>query len=540
MHIKNVSKGEEARTALLNGMKTVADVVSETAGPSGRTIAIQSDWGAPKVTKDGVTVAKSISLFGPEAEGAKLIIQASEKTGRDAGDGTTATCILASAIAEEGLKSIAHGRNSTDIQRGIKTAVEDVVESLKKHSKKVTTNEEIYQVATISANNDKEIGELIAKSIEAVGDKGVTVEEGKNLKTELEIVNGFQFDEGYLSPYFMTNPERQTVEYNNPLIMLYDDKITSVQTILPILEKTMQAGAPLIIVADEFTDDVLSILVVNTLKAGLKVCAVKAPSFGDIRKFIMEDIAVLTGGSFISSQFGTDLADVDIASFGSCDKIKITPTETVIIGGHGEKEAIENRAKQLESEIENTESSYDKGKLNERLAKLTKGIAVIKVGGASEVEVKEKKDRVDDAVCATRAALEEGILPGGGIALVRAKNDVSKDLKALSDDEKEGYQIVLRALSSPLKKIVENAGKSGDVVLANVEENTEYAYGYDAKINSFGNMFDKGIIDATKVVRCSIENGASIAGALLTVEGLVVDDIDANAKLMSLYRNPQM
>lgn len=539
MTIKKVIKGDEARSTLYSGMKTVADVVSATAGPAGRTIAIQKSWGSPKVTKDGVTVAKSVTLMDSEGEGAKMIIQASEKTGRDAGDGTTATCIIASTIAEEGLKSISKGRKSTEIQKGISNAVKVVVESLKSHSKKVTTNEEIRQLATISANGDTEIGDFIAKAIEVVGEKGVvTVEEAKGLKTELEIVDGLQFDQGYLSPYFMTNPERQLVEYDNPYIFLYDGKINNLQSIIPLLENVMEIGRPLIMIADEMADDPLSALVINRIKAGLKVCAVKAPSFGDIRRFQMEDIAILTGGNFISTQFGAQLEKVTIDDLGSCDKIRITPTETIIIGGHGSKEAIDERAKQISEEIENTDSSYDKEKLRERLAKLIGGVAVIKVGGATETEVKEKKDRVDDAVCATRAALEEGILPGGGVSLVRAQKDLIKELNniVITDDENVGYEIVLKSLSAPMKKIAENAGKSGEVIVEKVLDNDDYSWGYDAKCDKFCNLVDAGILDATKVVRCALENGSSIAGSLLTVEGLIIDDTETNLKLMSAIR----
>lgn len=539
MTIKKVIKGDEARSTLYSGMKTVADVVSATAGPAGRTIAIQQSWGSPKVTKDGVTVAKSVTLMDSEGEGAKMIIQASEKTGRDAGDGTTATCIIASTIAEEGLKSISKGRKSTEIQKGISNAVKVVVESLKSHSKKVTTNEEIRQLATISANGDTEIGDFIAKAIEVVGEKGVvTVEEAKGLKTELEIVDGLQFDQGYLSPYFMTNPERQLVEYDNPYIFLYDGKINNLQSIIPLLENVMEIGRPLIMIADEMADDPLSALVINRIKAGLKVCAVKAPSFGDIRRFQMEDIAILTGGNFISTQFGAQLEKVTIDDLGFCDKIRITPTETIIIGGHGSKEAIDERAKQISEEIENTDSSYDKEKLRERLAKLIGGVAVIKVGGATETEVKEKKDRVDDAVCATRAALEEGILPGGGVSLVRAQKDLIKELNniVITDDENVGYEIVLKSLSAPMKKIAENAGKSGEVIVEKVLDNDDYSWGYDAKCDKFCNLVDAGILDATKVVRCALENGSSIAGSLLTVEGLIIDDTETNLKLMSAIR----
>ena len=524
MTIKKVIKGDEARSTLYSGMKTVADVVSATAGPAGRTIAIQQSWGSPKVTKDGVTVAKSVTLMDSEGEGAKMIIQASEKTGRDAGDGTTATCIIASTIAEEGLKSISKGRKSTEIQKGISNAVKVVVESLKSHSKKVTTNEEIRQLATISANGDTEIGDFIAKAIEVVGEKGVvTVEEAKGLKTELEIVDGLQFDQGYLSPYFMTNPERQLVEYDNPYIFLYDGKINNLQSIIPLLENVMEIGRPLIMIADEMADDPLSALVINRIKAGLKVCAVKAPSFGDIRRFQMEDIAILTGGNFISTQFGAQLEKVTIDDLGSCDKIRITPTETIIIGGHGSKEAIDERAKQISEEIENTDSSYDKEKLRERLAKLIGGVVVIKVGGATETEVKEKKDRVDDALSATRAAVAEGIVAGGGIALVRATSALEK-LVGANQDQNVGIDIIRRALVAPCAQIAENAGVSGEIVVGKVMEAKDYNTGYNAQTGEYVDMMAAGIIDPAKVVKTAIQAAASTAGVFLTT-GAVMSEI---------------
>lgn len=543
MQIKKVIKGDEARSKLLEGMKVVADVVSATAGPGGRTIAIQQSWGAPKVTKDGVTVAKSVSLTNEMGEGAKMIIQASEKTNRDAGDGTTATCVLANAIASEGMKSIAKGRKSTEIKRGIDIAVSKIVEKLKQHSKKVETNEEIRQVAAISANGDEEIGEFIANAIEKVGEKGViTVEEARGLKTELEIVDGMQFDQGYLSPYFMTNPERQLVELDNPYIFLYDGKINSTQSILPLLEQVSGTGRPLIIIADDVDNEPLTVLVVNHMKGILKGCAVKAPSFGDIRRFIMEDMAILTGGEFISTQYGKKLEELSMECLGQCSKIKISPTETTIIGGMGSEEKIAERIAQIEEEIKNTESSYDKEKLRERLAKLTGGVAVIKVGGATEIEVKEKKDRVDDAACATRAALEEGILPGGGISLIKIVEELKSELKDYpNDDFTCGMNIVYSAIDMPLKTIASNVGKSGEVIVEKVKENKDFNFGYDARQDKFCNLMNYGIVDATKVIRCSLENGASTAGSLLTIEGLIVDDIEENAKMMQIFKpQPQV
>ena len=541
MQIKKVIKGDEARFKLYDGFKTVADIVSTTAGPGGRNVAIQESWGGPKVTKDGVTVAKSITLMDAEGEGAKMIIQASEKTNKNAGDGTTATCILAKSLAEEGMKSISKGRKSTEIKNGIDYAVSLVVESLKNHSKEIKTNEEIRQVATVSANNDTEIGDMITSAVEKIGRDGViTVEDGRGLKTELEVVEGMQFDQGYLSPYFMTNPEKQLVEFDNPLIFLYDGKINTMQSLVPLLENVIKSGRPIVFVADEVDNEPLTTLVVNHMKGVLKCCAVKAPSFGDIRKFIMEDIATLTGGQFISTNLGVNIEDITIDMLGTCDKIKITPTETTIIGGQGDKDSIKDRVEKLKEEMANIESSYDKEKIRERIARLSNGIAIIKVGGATEVEVKEKKDRVEDAVCATRAALEEGILPGGGVSLVRASKEV-KFSDTFTEDFKEGINIVLRSLSSQMKTIAENSGKSGDVVVEKVLDSDNYNYGYNALTDNYCDLVETGIVDATKVVRCALENASSVAGSLLTVEGIIIDDIEKNAQLMQMMRpQPQM
>lgn len=545
MQIKKVIKGDEARARLYKGFETVADIVSSTSGPSGRNVAIQESWGAPKVTKDGVSVAKTVTLLDAEGEGAKMIVAAAEKTNKQAGDGTTATCIFAKAIAQEGLKAISKGVKSTEIKKGIDEAVTSLVNIIKNHSKSIDTNEEIKQVATISANNDIEIGNMIAKAVDTIGRDGViTVEEARGLTTELEVVEGMQFDQGYLSPYFMTNPEKQLVEFDNPLIFLYDGKINTMQSMVPLLEPVAQAGKPIVIIADEVDNDALTTLVVNHMKGTLKCCAVKAPSFGDIRKFIMEDIATITGGEFVSTSFGTNIEDVTLEMLGSCDKIKVSPTETTIIGGHGSTENIQARIEELKAEIENVESSYDKLKLRERVARLSNGIAIIKVGGATEVEVKEKKDRVDDAVCATRAALEEGILPGGGISLIKAVKEFNEiHAKTMTEDKDKmtGYQIVFKAVESQLETIANNAGKTGEVIVEKVKSSENYNDGYDAFNDKMVNMVEAGILDATKVVRCSIENAASVAGALLTVEGLVIDDLEANAEIMKMMRpTPQM
>lgn len=545
MQIKKVITGDEAREKLYKGFNLVAEAVSATAGPAGRNVAIQAEWGAPKITKDGVSVAKSITLFQEEGEGAKMLVQASEKTNKLAGDGTTATCIFANAIVNDGLKSISKGRKSTEIKKGIDDAVKYLVEQLKEHSKIIETNEEIRQVATVSANGDEEIGNMIANAVETIGRDGViTVEEARGLTTELEVVEGLQFDQGYMSPYFMTNPEKQMVEFDNPFIFLYDGKINTMQSIVPLLEQVANTGRPIVIIADEVDNEPLTALVVNHMKGTLKCCAVKAPSFGDIRKFIMEDIAILTQGAFISTSLGLNIEDVTLSSLGTCDKIKISPTETTIIGGHGDKNDLKERIEQLKKEETVVESSYDKEKIRERIARLSNGIAIIKVGGATEIEVKEKKDRVDDAVCATRAALEEGILPGGGISLVKIVDSLSKTERRVllgNDDYMTGVDIVFNAVESQLKIIAENAGKSGDVVIEKVKENKEFNYGYDAREDTYCDLVQAGILDATKVVRCALENGASVAGSLLTVEGLVIDDIEANAKIMSMYqKTPSM
>ena len=546
MQIKQVIRGDEARNVMYNGFKTVAETVAYTAGPAGRNISIQESWGGPKVTKDGVTVAKAITLNGGEGEGAKLLVQAAEKTNKNAGDGTTATCIFAKAIVEEGLKQISKGRKSTEIKKGIDHAVKCVVDDLKSNSKPIETNQEIKQVATVSANNDTEIGDLIAEAVEKIGREGViTVEEARGVTTELEVVDGLQFDQGYLSPYFMTNPERQWVEFDNPYIFLYDDKIISMQSMVKLLEPVAQSGRPIVLIADEVEGEPLTALVVNHMKGTLKCCAVKAPSFGDIRKFIMQDIATMTGGQFVSSQLGLRMEDLTPECLGTCKKVKITPTDTTIVANDDEtiKQAVAERVETLKKELENTESSFDKMKLQERIAKLSNGIAVIKVGGATEVEVKEKKDRVEDAVNATKAALEEGVLPGGGVSLVRCATNSPSYLipEGSSDDFITGMEIVRKALPAQMKAIVENAGKSGDVVVEKVAENGYYNSGYDARKDVYCDLVAEGILDATKVVRCAIENGASVAGQLLTIEGLVIDDIDANAKIMSLYNKaPQM
>ena len=542
MAIKKIMIGDDARQKVAQGLIKCADIVATSAGPGGRLTLIQQQWGAPRLTKDGVSIIKSIQLPKEEGEGAKLIIQAAEKTNSDAGDATTATCILSKAIVEEGLKYINKGCKSTMLKRGIDQAVKDTVDFLKSKSVQISDNKEIMQIATISANGDEEIGGLIAQAIEKVGRTGVvTVEEAKGLKTELEVVEGMEIDQGYLSPYFMTNLEKSLVEFENPFIFLYDGKINSLKQILPLLEGVSQTGRPLVFIVDECDDAPLGALIQNHLKGTLRCCVVKAPSFGDIRKSVMEDIAILTGGQFISSILGKNLENLTIDCLGSCGNIKISPNNTIIVNGDGDKDAIDARINVIEGEIEYSDSSYDKEKLRERLARLTSGIAVIRVGGATEVEVNEKKDRVDDASCATRAALEEGILPGGGVALLRAKQALEKEKKMpLDRDFGIGYDIVVNALTSSIKKIAENAGYAPDVVVEKVSEKDDFDYGFNALTGTYENFFKTGVVDATKAIRCALENGASVAGSLLTVEGLVLDDIDEIIKLSPLMKQPQM
>lgn len=532
MTIKKYISGDEARTKLFHGMKIASDAVSATCGAGGRTIAIQQPWGATKITKDGITTIKSISLSGAEGEGVKMITQASEKTGKDAGDGTTNTVILAKTISENGLKYIDKGCNSTILSRGIKDAIEDVVKEIKSHSKDISSNEEIEQVATVSANGDTVIGKLIAEAIEKVGKYGViTVEEARGLNTELDFVEGMQLENGYLSPYFITNLDKSLVEFDNPLIFLYDGKINSLKSILPLLEEVSQTNRPLVMIVDDIDDSALGALIQNHLKGTLKSCVIKAPSFGDIRKSIMEDIAVLTGGQFVSQILGNDLEKINMSVLGGCSKIKISPNDTVIINGMGDEESINKRVEQLKSEIENTESSYDKEKFKERLAKLISGVAIIKVGAATEVELNEIKDRVDDAVCATKAALEEGILPGGGVSLIRAEEVIKEKLKELDSDYALGYKIVLESLSAQLKQIAHNAGYSSDVIVEMVRNaKSNYSFGFDVVSGKSGDMFEMGIIDATKVIRCALENASSVSRSLLSIEGLIIDDIDENKK----------
>lgn len=542
MTIRKLVYGNDARKQLFAGLKATADMVAVTAGPAGRNVFIQQQWGGTKVTKDGVTVAKSIQLPKGEGEGAKLMIEASEKTGNDAGDGTTATCILARAICDKGMQLVDEGRNVTLLKRGIDQAVKDTIAYLNKKSRKVTSKEEIQQVASISANNDDDIGFLIADAIEKVGNTGVvTVEKANGLETTVEMSEGMEIDQGLLSPYFITNLDKSTTEFDDALLFLYDGKINSLKQILPLLEQVSSMGKPLVFIVDDMDDSALGALIANHLKGTLHCCVIKAPSFGDMRKDIMEDIAALTGGDFISTVLGQNLETIGADVLGSCKHIKVSQTKTTIVGGLGDKEKINARVEHLKKQIAETESSYDKEKYQERLAKLTSGCAIIKVGAATEVELNEKKDRVDDAICATKAALEEGILPGGGITLMRAIEFAPfKDYDDMSEDFKAGYHLVYDSLSSQFETIVKNSGGNPETIRNKIELNaiTE-TYGYNVLTDEYGDMFKMGVIDPTKVVRIALQNAASVAGQLLTSEGLLLDDVDEIMKMNALAKSFQ-
>ena len=524
MAAKDVKFSADARDRMLRGVDILANAVKVTLGPKGRNVVIEKAFGAPRITKDGVTVAKEIELKDKfENMGAQMVKEVASKTNDLAGDGTTTATVLAQAIVREGCKSVAAGMNPMDLKRGIDKAVEVVTEELKKMSKKVKTNEEIGQVGTISANGEVEIGEIIARAMDKVGKEGViTVEEAKGLDTELDVVEGMQFDRGYLSPYFITNADKMTVELQNPYILIHEKKLSDLQPLLPILEAVVQSSRPLLIIAEDIEGQALATLVVNKLRGGLKVAAVKAPGFGDRRKAMLEDIAVLTAGDVISEDIGIKLENVTIPMLGSAKLVTIDKDNTTIIDGAGKKADINGRCEQLRTQMEETTSDYDKEKLQERLAKLAGGVAVIKVGGATETEVKEKKDRVDDALHATRAAVEEGIVPGGGVALLRAAKALSK-VETSNDDQKVGVEIVRRALGVPLRQIAENAGEDGAVVAGKVSENATVNFGFDAQSGKYVDMVKAGIIDPTKVVRVALQDAASIAGLLITTEAMVAD-----------------
>ena len=529
MAAKQVTFGADAREKLLRGLDTLANSVKVTLGPKGRNVVIEKSFGAPRITKDGVTVAKEIELSDKmENMGAQMMREVASKANDKAGDGTTTATVLGQALAREGLKAVAAGMNPMDLKRGIEKAVDAVIADLKKRSKKVKSNDEIGQVGTISANGDKEVGDMIAKAMAKVGNEGViTVEEAKTAETELEVVEGMQFDRGYLSPYFVTNAEKMVCELENPFILFHESKLSGLQPLLPVLEAVVQSGRPLLIVAEEVEGEALATLVVNKLRGGLKVAAVKAPGFGDRRKAMLEDMAILTGGQVISADLGIKLESVTLDMLGTAKKVRIDKENTVIIDGAGKKKDIESRCGQIRQQIEETTSDYDKEKLQERLAKLAGGVAVIRVGGGSEIEVKERKDRVDDALHATRAAVEEGIVPGGGSTLLYASRTLDK-LKAGNDDEKAGINIVKRALQAPLRQIVENAGLDGAVVAGKLLEGTDTSFGFDAQKLDYVDMVKAGIIDPTKVVRTALQDAASVAGLMITTEAIITDKPDDN------------
>ncbi|MGB6754829.1 MAG: chaperonin GroEL [Xanthobacteraceae bacterium] len=524
MSAKEVKFSVDARDRMLRGVDILANAVKVTLGPKGRNVVIDKSFGAPRITKDGVTVAKEIELEDKfENMGAQMVREVASKTSDIAGDGTTTATVLAAAIVREGSKAVAAGMNPMDLKRGIDLAVEAVVEELKKNSKNITSNEEIAQVGTISANGDKEIGDYLAKAMKRVGNEGViTVEEAKSLETELDVVEGMQFDRGYISPYFITNADKMRVEMEDPYILINEKKLSALNELLPLLEAVVQTGKPLLIVAEDVEGEALATLVVNKLRGGLKVAAVKAPGFGDRRKAMLQDIAVLTGGQAISEDLGIKLENVTLAMLGKAKKVMIDKENTTIVNGGGKKKDIEDRITQIKAQIEETTSDYDREKLQERLAKLAGGVAVIRVGGATEVEVKERKDRVDDAMHATRAAVEEGVLPGGGVALLRATETLKK-LRTQNDDQKTGVEIVRKALQSPARQIATNAGEDGSVIVGKILENSAYGFGFDAQNGEYVDMVKKGIIDPTKVVRQALQGAASVAGLLITTEAMVAE-----------------
>ncbi len=526
---KKVIHGSAARAEFLKGVNILADAVKVTLGPKGRNVVIDKSFGSPKITKDGVTVAKEITLKNKfQNMGAQLVKEVASKAGDNAGDGTTTASVLAQSIIIEGIKAVAAGLNPMDLKRGIDQAIEITIKDIEGRSKPVKGKNEIAQVATISANGDKEIGEKIAEAMERVGKEGViTVEEGKGFDFEIEVVEGMQFDRGYLSPYFVTNPEKMVAELESAYILLYDKKLSGLQQLLPVLEAVAQTARPLLIIAEDIEGEALATLVVNKLRGGLKVAAVKAPGFGDRRKAMLEDIAILTGGQVISEEIGIKLESVTLDMLGKAKKISIDKENTTIVDGAGTKKTLDGRVNQIKAQIEETTSDYDKEKLQERLAKLAGGVAVLKVGGATEVEVKEKKDRVDDALAATRAAIEEGIVPGGGVTLLYATRALEKALfTAANEDQKAGINIVKRALQSPIRQIVSNAGLDGAVIAGKLLESKDEKLGFDAQTLEYKDLVKAGIIDPTKVVKTSLRSAASIAGLLITTEALIADDED--------------
>ena len=524
MTAKDIKFGVNAREKMLKGVDLLADTVKVTLGPKGRNVVLNKSYGAPRITKDGVSVAKEIELADKfENMGAQMVREVASRSADVAGDGTTTATVLAQAIIREGCKAVAAGMNPMDLKRGIDTAVATVVEDIKSRSKEVSTNEEIAQIGTISANGDSSIGEYIAAAMDKVGKDGViTVEDAKGMETELEVVEGMQFDRGYLSPYFVTNPEKMTVELDNPYILINESKLSNLQALLPVLEAVVQSGRPLLIIAEDVEGEALATLVVNKLRGGLKVAAVKAPGFGDRRKAMLEDIATLTNGQVVSADLGMKLEDVRLDMLGSAKSVTITKEETTIVDGAGDKAAISARCDQIKKQVEDATNDYDREKLQERLGKLSGGVAVIKVGGSSEVEVKEKKDRVDDALHATRAAVKEGIVTGGGTALLYATKALEK-LKPENDDQRVGIDIVRKALQAPIRQITANAAVDGSVVVGKLLEKYDTKMGYDARQGDYVDMFKAGIIDPTKVVRTALEGAGSVGGLLITTEAMVAD-----------------
>ncbi len=524
MAAKDVRFSSDARDKMLRGVDILANAVKVTLGPKGRNVVIEKSFGAPRITKDGVTVAKEIELADKfENMGAQMVREVASRQNDHAGDGTTTATVLAQAIVREGSKAVAAGMNPMDLKRGIDMAVEAVVADLKKNSKKVTSNAEVAQVGTISANGDASVGKMISEAMQKVGNEGViTVEEAKTAETELDVVEGMQFDRGYLSPYFITNAEKMVADLEDVYILIHEKKLSSLQAMLPVLEAVVQTGKPLLIVAEDIEGEALATLVVNKLRGGLKVAAVKAPGFGDRRKAMLEDIAILTGGQMIAEDLGIKLESVTIAMLGRAKKVRIEKETTTIVDGAGKKKDIEGRVSQIKAQIEETTSDYDREKLQERLAKLAGGVAVIRVGGSTEVEVKEKKDRVDDALNATRAAVEEGVLPGGGVALLRAALAIGK-LKPANEDQKIGIEIVKKALTTPARQIIENAGDDSAVIVGKLAESKDYTAGYNAQTGEYVDMMKAGIIDPTKVVRTAIQDAASIAGLLITTEAMIAE-----------------
>ncbi len=533
MSAKEVKFSSDARERMLRGVDTLANAVKVTLGPKGRNVVLDKAFGAPRITKDGVSVAKEIELEDKfENMGAQMVREVASKTNDIAGDGTTTATVLAQAIVKEGAKAVAAGMNPMDLKRGVDLAAAEAVKALTAASKTITTSGEVAQVGTISANGDEQVGKDIAEAMQKVGNEGViTVEEAKSLETELEVVEGMQFDRGYLSPYFITNADKMVAELEEPYILLHEKKLTSLQPMLPVLEAVVQSSRPLLIIAEDIEGEALATLVVNKLRGGLKVAAVKAPGFGDRRKAMLEDIAILTGGQVISEDIGIKLESVTLDMLGKAKRVSITKDDTTIVDGSGKKKDIESRVSQIKRQIEDTTSDYDKEKLQERLAKLAGGVAVIKVGGATEAEVKERKDRVDDALHATRAAVEEGIVPGGGVALLRASAKLDK-LEGANEDQKVGIRIVRRALEAPLRQIAENAGTDGSIVIGKVLDNKDANWGYNAQTGKYTDLVKAGVIDPTKVVRAALQHAGSVSGLLITTEAMIADKPEKKAPAM--------